>query len=136
MRTTGSDLPIRRIGNFLVVQLPQEIDTSNSTDVREQLLGLLNSDGPASLIIDLTSTEFCDSSAIRALIRARARANGSCRRLYAAVPPAGMVRRVFDLTAVSRLIPVHDDVGSAIAAAVDAELENTGSADQPADQRS
>ena len=132
MRTTGSDLPIRRIGSHIVVQLPQEIDTSNAAQVKEQLLGLLNSDSPAPLIIDLTSTVFCDSSGIKALIHAHTRANGSHRRLYTAVLPTGPVRRIFDLTALSRLIPIHDDVRSAVAAATafDAEVENTGSAGQ------
>jgi anti-sigma B factor antagonist len=125
VRAVASALPTWRTSRYTVVQLPSQIDTSNADDVREQLLALLNS-GTEPLIADLTATSFCDSSAINALLRAHTRAKAAHRSLYAAVPPDGIVRKVFDITAVSRIIPTFDDVGSAVAAAVVAEMDGGG----------
>jgi anti-sigma B factor antagonist len=112
----ASSLPNWRTSLYTVVRLPERIDRSNADEIREQLLALLNADGSGAgpLIADLTGTTFCDSSVINVLVRAHTRAGGQGRRLYAAVPPTGVVRKVFDITAISRVIPTFDDVGSAI----------------------
>jgi anti-anti-sigma factor len=120
MHTGASNLPIRRTDQYTVVEMPEEIDATSSDGIKEQLLSLLNS-GTGPVIIDLTGTAFCDSSTLKALIRTRTRADAAGRRLYAAVPPSGAVRRIFKLTAISRLIPIHDDLESAIAAATSAD---------------
>jgi anti-anti-sigma factor len=119
-------LPTWRTRLYTVVQLPDQIDTSNADEVRERLLALLNSGGSDAgpVIVDLTGTTFCDSSAINALLRTRTRASALGRRLYAAVAPGGIVRKIFDITAVSRVISVADDVGSAIAMAVETSLDD------------
>jgi anti-anti-sigma factor len=118
MRAAHDQLPIRRTDGHTVVEMPTEIDASNSDDVRAQLLELLNS-GTGPVVIDLTGTAFCDSSTLRALIRARTRAMAVGRPLHTAVTPAGAVYRVFKLTALSRLIPTHDDVDTAVKAAME-----------------
>lgn len=120
MRFTASVLPSRHTGYYTIVELPDEIDVSNADGVREQLLGLLNAGGSTAgpLIVDLTRTTFCDSSAINALVRAHNRAAALGRQVYAAVSLEGIARKVFDITALPRLIPTYDDVESAIATAV------------------
>lgn len=99
-----------------IVKMPGEIDTANCRVVREELLRLLNAGAPC-LILDFTGTMFCDSSAISALVRAQVRAAALRVRLYAAVAPSGIPRRVFEITCLSRLIPIFDDVVSATTAA-------------------
>jgi anti-sigma B factor antagonist len=126
VRATASGLPTWHTRLYTVVQLPDQIDTSNADEVREQLLALLNSSSAGPLIVDLTGTTFCDSSAVNALLRTHTRANALGRRLYAAVTPGGIVRKVLDITAVSRVISVTDDVGSAIAVAVRTTLDDAG----------
>lgn len=133
MQSVAARLPVWRTSRYLVVRLPAEIDVANVDDMRESLLGLLNA-GAAStvpLIVDLTGTTFCDSTAINMLIRAHTRAKALGCRMYAAVSPGGSVRRVFDVTAITRLIPTFDDVGSAIAAAVVAHLDENALASAP-----
>jgi|1185.fasta_scaffold242743_1 anti-sigma B factor antagonist len=125
VRAMVSALPTWRTSRYTVVQCPEQIDTSNADSVREHLLAELNT-GTKPLIADLTGTVFCDSSAINALLRANTRARASGRRLYAAAPSEGIVRKVFDITAITRLIPTSEDVGSAIAMAVVAALDETG----------
>jgi len=116
----ASSLPTWHTSRYTVVRLPEQTGRSNADEVREQLLALLNSDGfgTGPLIANLTGRTFCDSSAINALLRAHTRASGQSRRLYAAVPPRGIVRKVFEITAISRVISTAEDVRSAIAKAV------------------
>jgi anti-sigma B factor antagonist len=113
-------LPTWQTSRYVVVTLPVEIDMSNARDVQAQLLYLLDEGGADAtpLIVDLTGTRFCDSTAINALLHTHTRARGLGRRLYAAVRSRSPVRRVFDITATPVLIPTCDDLGSAIALAV------------------
>jgi anti-anti-sigma factor len=119
-------LPTWRTGRYTIIELPAQIDVANAEDVREQLLNALTADGAAvrPLIVDLTGTRFCDSSGVNALLRVNHRAVAMGCRMYLAVPPDGVVRKVFDITAVPRLIPTCEDLGSAIAMAVVTTLDD------------
>ena len=101
------------LGEAAVITLPEEIDISNSEQVREELLSLVNR-GPAVLIVDMAETTFCDSAGVNALVRAhkRASANGAEIRLVVASPG---VQRVLDITGVDRLIPVYPSMAASLA---------------------
>jgi anti-sigma B factor antagonist len=105
--------PVAWLGEAAVITLPEEIDISNSEQVREELLSLLNR-GPAVLIVDMAETTFCDSAGVNALVRAhkRATANGAEIRLVLASPG---VQRVLAITGVDRLIPVYPSVTASLA---------------------
>jgi anti-sigma B factor antagonist len=118
-------LPTWHTSRYVVVEFPAHVDLGNAEHVRDQLYGVLDAGGSGGppVIADLTGTTFCDSTAVNALLRARERALRLDRRLYAAVSPAGLVRRVFDITGLGRLIPMCDDLGSAVALAVVSALD-------------
>jgi anti-anti-sigma factor len=105
--------PVAWLGEAAVITLPEEIDISNSEQVREELLSLLNR-GPAVLIVDMAETTFCDSAGVNALVRAhkRATANGAEVRLVVGSPG---VQRVLDITGVDRLIPVYPSMTASLA---------------------
>lgn len=109
--------PIAWFGRVAAVKLPAEIDLTIADAVREALLSVLNQ-GALGLIVDMTSTTFCDSAGITALVRAarRAAANGASLRLAAAAPP---VLRVLSLVGIDRLIDVHPTVDEARASLPD-----------------
>lgn len=103
----------------VVVVLPAEIDVTNADQVYRQLVASLAADGTdgpdAGIVIaDMTSTSFCDSAGMHAIIRAhdRAAARGTALRL--AVSPDGSVRRVLQLTGASLIMPVHSSVQEAM----------------------
>lgn len=114
------DLPSRRTARYTVARLPAEIDISNADELEQRLLTLAEKDRPAGapLIADLSETTFCDSSGVSALLRLRKRLAPLGRRVYAVVPPTGTIRKVFEVAAISHLIPLCEDVGSAVALAV------------------
>jgi anti-sigma B factor antagonist len=99
----------------VVVVLPAEIDVTNSDGVHEQLIAALAS-GVDTVIADMTSTSFCDSSGVHAIMRAHERATTQDITLRLAVSPGGSVRRVLQLTGAVLVMPVHSSVQEAIEA--------------------
>lgn len=96
-----------------VVVLPPEIDVTNSAQVYEQLVTAL-APGVDTVIADLTSTSFCDSSGVRAIMHAHEQAELRGIRLRLAVSPQGSVRRVFQLTGVGAVVPVYLSLAEAM----------------------
>lgn len=99
----------------VVVVLPAEIDVTNSEQVYEQLAAVL-APGVDTVIADMTSTAFCDSSGVHAIIHAyeSAAARGASLRL--AVSPSTSVRRVLQLIGVGQLMPVFPSLQEALEA--------------------
>lgn len=99
-----------------MVALPAEIDVTNSSQVHDQLIAALEP-GVDIVIADLTSTVFCDSSGVHAIMRVYEEAAARDVQLWLAVPQAGSVRRVLELTGVGRLMPVYPSLQDAMGAA-------------------
>lgn len=96
----------------VVVVLPAEIDVTNSDEVYQQLMAAL-APGVDTVIADMTSTSFCDSSGVHAIMRAHDRAAARDAVLRLAVSPGGSVRRVLELIGAVRVMPVHVSVEEA-----------------------
>ena len=111
-------LPVAWLGEAAVITLPEEIDISNSEQVRDELLLLLNR-GPAVLIVDMTETTFCDSAGVNALVRAHKRATANGAEIRVVVASRG-VQRVLAITGVDRLISVYPSVTASLAEAGEA----------------
>jgi len=105
--------PVAWLGEAAVITLPEEIDISNSEQVREELLSLLNR-GPAVLIVDMAETTFCDSAGVNALVRAHKRATANGAEIRLVVASLG-VQRVLAITGVDRLIPVYPSLTASLA---------------------
>jgi anti-sigma B factor antagonist len=105
--------PVLWIGQVAVVTLPEEIDVTIADAVRDELLAVLDQ-GAALLVADLSTTEFCDSAGVSALVRAyrRAGASGSCVRFVVSTPA---VKRVLSITGVDRLVDIFPSVAASMA---------------------
>jgi anti-sigma B factor antagonist len=97
----------------VVVVLPAEIDVTNSEQVYEQLLAAL-APGVRTVVADLTSTVFCDSSGVHAIMHAYESAAARDVGMRLAVSPATSVRRVLELIGVGRLMPVYPSLAEAL----------------------
>jgi anti-sigma B factor antagonist len=104
------------MGRQAVVALPEHIDMSNASQIREELLSVINR-GPTALIADMTATLSCDQSGADAVMRAyqRALASGTQLRL---VVTAQIVWRVLGINGLDRLIPVYPSLEAATAVPV------------------
>jgi anti-anti-sigma factor len=109
---SGQEFPAQWLGGTVVVRLPAEVDLTVADRLREGLLAVLNQ-GAGALIVDMTSTTFCDSAAVHALTRAarRAAAGGAEIRLAACTAP---VLRIFALLGIDRVVGVHPSVPDAM----------------------
>ena len=99
----------------VVVVLPAEIDVTNSEEVYEQLVAAL-APGVSTVIADMMSTVFCDSSGVHAIMLAHESAAARDVRMRLAVSSATSVRRVLQLIGVGRLMPVYPSLAEALTA--------------------
>lgn len=98
----------------VVVVLPAEIDVTNSRQVYEQLVGAI-APGVDTVIADMMSTTFCDSSGVHALMSAYESAAERDVRMRLAVSSSTSVRRVLQLIGVGLLMPVYESLEEALA---------------------
>ena len=96
-----------------IVALPEEIDTNNAEVVGGELHAAFRP-GVSVVIADMSATNFCDSSAVRHLVRASERAAevGAELRLAA---ESGAVLRVLEVTGVDRILRVYHGLQAALA---------------------
>ena len=110
---SGEHYPVLWIGQVAVVTLPAEIDVTNADTVRDELLAALNQSA-VLLIADMSTTSFCDSSGVSAMVRVfrQAVARGRAMRLVVSTPG---VQRVLSITGVDRLVDVFPSVAASLA---------------------
>ena len=101
------------VGGVPVVVAPEEIDITNAWALGSALLRAAAS-APGTLVVDMTRTEFCDSSGPHALAAAHKRAEAEGREVLLVVPNA-IVLRIFALTGVDRMIPSFTSLADALA---------------------
>jgi anti-sigma B factor antagonist len=109
----SGERPVVWVGRVAIMKLPVEVDVSNADQIRQDLLMLVAQD--ASLVIaDMSTTTFCDSAGVTALVRAVRKANerGAGLRVAADGPA---VTRVLAITGVDRLIEIYPSVAAAMA---------------------
>lgn len=99
-----------------VVSLPREIDMTNAESVLHDLVAACRP-GIRVVIGDLTSTTFCDSAGLRSLALASRRAAEAEVELRLAVPPAGAVQRVLEITDLVAVLVLYPSVEAAAAGA-------------------
>jgi phosphoserine phosphatase RsbU/P len=105
---------VRWTGRHAVVTLPEEIDLLNAADVAD-LLTAVASESPDVITADMSGTEFCDSAAVHALVRASrqvAARGGELRIALGGTPMARMIR----LIGLDQVVPVYRDVSESLAA--------------------
>jgi anti-anti-sigma factor len=106
--------PVEWTGRQAAVTLPEHVDVSNTDEIREELLSVINR-GATALIVDMTATVSCDHAGAEAVERAYRRAivSGTQLRLVLTAP---IVRRVLGVNGLDRLIPMYPSLEAAVAA--------------------
>ncbi|MER5884890.1 STAS domain-containing protein [Streptomyces sp. NPDC001941] len=104
-----------------VLAVHGELDLDSAVRLRDTAFGALEAAGadPALVVVDCTGLAFCDSSGISCLIAVYQRLGSRTGALRLAAVPAS-VARVFDLTGLDQVIPVHATVREALAFAASA----------------
>lgn len=100
-------------GDAVVVRLGGELDLSNAAAVRQALLDAVDGT-PGRVVVDLAQVDFMDSTALAALLEARARLRERERFLLAA--PGLEAQRALQVSGLDRHFRVHATVEEALAA--------------------
>jgi anti-sigma B factor antagonist len=105
--------PVKLVRGVPVVIAPGQLDITTANLLRASLVHL-TACGYATIAVDMSRTEFCDSVGLTVLVRAhkRAVAEGGELRL---VLPASAVRRIFTATGLDCLIRTFRNVADAVA---------------------
>jgi anti-sigma B factor antagonist len=105
--------PVEIVTGMPVVAAPEEIDITNAGVLREALLDAA-ANGHDTLVVDMTRTQFCDSSGLHTLIAVHKRAEAEGRQVLLVIPSPAVLR-VFVLTGMDRVIPNFTSLPEALA---------------------
>jgi anti-sigma B factor antagonist len=105
--------PVEVVQGVPVVAALEEIDITNAEALRAALLEA-SANGHDRLVVDMTRTQFCDSSGLRTLIAAHKRAEAEGREVLLVIPSPAVLR-VFALTGMDRVIPNFTSLPEALA---------------------
>jgi anti-anti-sigma factor len=99
-------------GGTRVVRVSGEVDLSNADEVMASIGREVPSEA-ARVVVDLSATSYLDSSGIAMIFRLAERLRYSRQELRLVVPAMAPIRRVVELTNMSQVIPVDDEVTAA-----------------------
>jgi anti-anti-sigma factor len=108
-----AEIVLDRRGGNIVARLSGEVDMSNATYVREQLLASMPNDALV-LVLDISGTRYLDSAAIEVLFDLSRRLGRRRQELRLVMPPGSPLRRVIELTEVRTAAPVYESLDEAL----------------------
>jgi anti-sigma B factor antagonist len=107
--------PVSVRDGLAVVTTPEEIDISNANSFREALTSATASGRPV-IVVDMSGTEFCDSTGLNVLIRALGQAADVGGELRLVIGGTAL-RRILTVTGVAGMFRVYETLGQALDAA-------------------
>ena len=104
--------PVLWVGQTAVISAPVEVDVTNADDLGSCLASAVAS-GARALIVDMTTTTFCDCAGVQTIVACRMKGAAAGISVRVAVrDPA--VKHVFAMTGAARLIGIRDTVADAL----------------------
>ena len=101
-----------RRGDILIMRVQEaRLDAARAPALRDALLQQIDA-GHSQIVLDLSTTEFMDSSGLGALVSAVKRLGS--RGTLAIAGAQGAVMRLFTLTRMDRVFALHPSVAAAI----------------------
>jgi anti-anti-sigma factor len=103
------ELDLGRLGDAVVARVRGEIDLSNAASLRERLLDAVPNTATA-LVLDLSDTDYLDSSGVRLIFELSGRLENRGQKLELVVPDNSRIKGVLLLTEVQRVVPMSGSV--------------------------
>jgi anti-sigma B factor antagonist len=110
---------VHDLDEWTVVRVHGDVDVATAPRLREQLINHVN-EGRVWLVLDLDGVDFLDSTGLGVIVGAlkRVRTHAGDLRLVCTRP---RLRKVFELTALDRALPLSATAEEAVAAAATPE---------------
>jgi anti-sigma B factor antagonist len=115
--TSVSEQPdqLSHVNGVPVVRAAVEVDATNAQDLRSAIVAALAA-GAERLIVDMSETEFCDSTGLNVLVRAHKRlAEAGGELLLVATEPT--LLRIFKVTGMDTMFHLFASLDEALVAA-------------------
>jgi anti-anti-sigma factor len=100
-------------GDVVLAHVRGEVDLSNVESVKEKVVEAVPNTATA-LVLDLSQTEYLDSSGVRLIFQLAERLASRGQRLELVVPDDSTVNRVLVLTEVHRVVPISASLDAAL----------------------
>ncbi len=105
-------LATRREGDAAVISVGGDVDNDTAPQLRDAITAAFG-DGVQRVVVDLTDTEFLDSSGLGALVGAsKEHSDASALTL---VCPRPQLRKLFEISRLNEIFEIHDNLASALA---------------------
>ncbi len=114
-QVTDPSFPFSVRDGLAVVTTPEEVDISNASMLREALR-LAFASGQRVIVVDMSATEFCDSTCLNVLVRALGQADEAGGELRLVMGGSGL-QRILTVTGVASLFRIYQTLGQALEAA-------------------
>ena len=111
-----TSFPVAERRGQAVLTTPDEIDLRNADSLRAALAAAAATDLPV-VVVDMSGTEFCDSTGLNVLVRAKKEADADGRQLRLVVSGAAL-QRILAVSGMGRLFPIFDSLDQAFEAAL------------------
>jgi anti-anti-sigma factor len=113
MATPLEELEIEQVHDVVLARVRGEVDLSNVPSVRERLLAAV-SNTAAALLLDLSGTDYLDSSGVGLIFELAERLGSRGQKLQVVVPDDSVIKRVLTLTEVEQVAPIFVSVDAAL----------------------
>jgi anti-anti-sigma factor len=100
--------------DVVVARLSGEVDLSNAAVVGDELTAAVPNSA-LGLVLDLTATEYLDSSGVHLVFELAERLRRRQQRLLIAVPASAPIRRILRIVELDDTVPVTAAVDEAVA---------------------
>jgi anti-sigma B factor antagonist len=97
------------VNGIHVVRVTGEIDLSNASQVRDAIGASVDTE--AVVVVDLSHTDYLDSTGIAMLFRLAERLRYNRQELRLVIPPDAKILSVVRLTKLDQVVPVVDGLG-------------------------
>jgi len=112
--STPAEISVERRGGTVIAHLGGEVDMTNASHLRDELLASMPNDALV-LVIDVSECRYLDSAGIEILFDLARRLVRRRQDLRLLVPPGSPLRRMLELTEVGSAAPLHESLDSALA---------------------
>ncbi len=104
-------LATRREGDAAVISVGGDVDNDTAPQLREAIATAFG-DSARRVVVDLSKTEFLDSSGLGALVGASKEHSGGGELTL--VCPRPQLRKLFQISRLDEIFEIHDSVASAL----------------------
>ncbi|HEX2235493.1 MAG TPA: anti-sigma factor antagonist [Actinomycetota bacterium] len=108
-------IDVRNVESCAVVDVKGEIDVYTAPKLREKLIELV-SEGSYNVVVNLEGVDFLDSTGLGVLVGALKRVKAHDGSL-ALVCTQDKILKIFKITGLTKVFPIHDSIDEATAAA-------------------